>query len=449
MSMFQGVATLQAYLREHRGVYLSVNFNKETKRIDGANQLVKELTGQNVIETLETAAPYLADGLKNVAKIVGFLGRAGDHLGLGTDLLVAFGCKEKRVMQELDELSKNISLVDQEIAKPSLLTQSTSLWRFWLIHDKVLSAVLHFEQSAAIHNHHPIPGSDRDREMYCKRLGHMVRDYSPTQVINDLLLIHSIIMGETGCGKPLFMQLAEEAYALENEELDKFLGPFFFFFQSVVALQVRAIRMLLSFIMYEQEDALYERDLMAIASNVVQQLERSNPVSEFKWYINFKVFGEQNALIVSDKWPGWYAYMAGGVIGNLQGRKGHPGDQGIFKIEPHHGGTFKITSRRWRNYYVYMDSSGLKNVRVCKGDPGNQGYWNFNFSNVGKRTFTLTTVEYPNSHVHMASNPWASLSGKRGNLDDSCYFQLIVEPITHGANGVELSVFNQATQEQS
>ena len=62
-------------------MYPSVNFNRETKRIDGANQLVKELTGQNVIETLETAAPYLADGLKNVAKIVGFLGRAGLTLG--------------------------------------------------------------------------------------------------------------------------------------------------------------------------------------------------------------------------------------------------------------------------------------------------------------------------------------------------------------------------------
>ena len=236
-------------------------------------------------------------------------------------------------MQELDELSKNISLMDQEIAKPSLLTRTTSLWRFWLIHDKVLATVLHFEQSV-VHDHHTLPGSDRDQEMCCKRLGQMVREYSTTQVIIDLRHMHCLIMGEAGFGKPLFKQLAEEAYTLENEELDRFLSPFFFFFQSVIALQVRALRMLLSFIMYKQEDALYERDLVAIASNVVLQLgEKSNPVSQFRWYVKFKAYGHENVMIVSVKWPGWYAYMAGDAIGNLQGRKGHPGDQGIFKID--------------------------------------------------------------------------------------------------------------------
>ena len=445
MSMFQGVESVRTYLSKHLSVYPCEKFNEETKRIDGANRLTKELTSQNVLEALENKAPDLVTGLKKVEKIVGLLGRAGGQLGSGTDLLVAFGFKEKRIMQEFDELSKNISLVNQEIAKSNLLTRSTStsLWRFWMIHDKVLSAVLHFEQS--VHDHHPLPKSDtEDRETYyCKRLGHMVRDYSPTQVINDLLLMHSIIMGEAGFDKPLFKQLAEEAYTLENEQLDRFLGPFFFFFQSVVALQVRAMRMLLSFIMYEQEDALYENDLVAIASNVVLQLgERSNPVSYYHWYINFKAFGKQNALIVSVKWPGWYVYMAGDAIGNLQGCKGHPGDQGIFEIEPHNGSTFTMTTRRWEDYYVYMDRTAFKNVRACKGDPGNQGYWKFNFKDIRTRTFTLTTVEYPNCPMHMALNSWGNLSGKRGNLDDSCYFKLCVEPVRHGADGFELAVPN-------
>ena len=417
---------MQAYLREHQGVYPCVNFNQETKRIDEANGSLKELTSRNVLEALTNKAPVLAAGLKKVKKITDLLGRAGDHLGLGTDLHVALGFEEKRVhMQELDELSKNICLVDQEIAKSGLLIHSTSLCCFWPIHVKVLRAVLHFEQSF-VHDHHPLPESGTDREMYCERLDEMVQDYSPTQVIMDLRYMHCLIMGEAGFGKPLFKQLAEEAYTLEN--LDRFLGSFFFFFQSVVALQVRALRMLLSFIMYKQEDALY--DLVAIASNVVLQLrERSNPVSKFRWYVNFKAFGEQNAVIVSVKWPGWYAYMAGDAIGNLQGKKGHPGDQGIFKIEPHHGGTFKLTTRRWRDYHVYMDSSAFKNVRACREDPGNQGYWKFNFKDVKTRMFTLTPVEYPNCHVHMALTPWGNLSGKRGSLDDSYYFKLFNEPI--------------------
>ena len=445
MSTFQGVARVKEHLAKHHAddFYPSVNFNKETQKIDVANKLIKELTSQNVLEALADTAPVLEDGLKNVAKIVVLLGPACDHLGLGTDLLVAFGIRKKRDMQELDELREKISLVSQKIDKRGLLIRSTcaSLWRFWLIHDKVLSAVLHFEESAVVH---PISESERDLETYYKRLGLMVREYSPIQVINDLLLMHNIIMGEVGFGKPLFKQLAEEAYKLGNEELDEFLGPFFFFFQSVVALQVRALHMLLSFIMYtEQEDVLYEKDLVAIASNVVLQLgERSNPVSKFKWYINFKAFGEQNAMIVSVKWPGWYAYMAGDAIGNLRGWNGHPGDQGRFRIEPRHGGTFKMTTRRWGDYHVYMDSSAFKNVRACRRDPGNQGYWKFNFTDVRTRTFILTTVQYPDCHMHMASNAWGNLSGKKGNLDDSCYFKLCVEPVIHGADGLELSVPN-------
>ena len=260
----------------------------------------------------------------------------------------------------------------------------------------------------------------------------MVQEYSPTQVITDLRRMHGIIMGEAGFGKPLFKQLAEEAYTLENEKLDRFLSPFFFLFQSVIALQVRALRMLLSFIMYKQEDALYERDLVAIAKNVVLQLGKgSNPVSQFHWYVKFKAYGHENAMIVSVRWPGWYAYMTGGVISNIRGWKGHPGDQGRFKIEPRHGGTFKISTRRWSNYYVYMDSSPFKNVGTCRGDPGNQGYWKFNFKDIRTRTVTLTPVEYPNYHMHMSSNAWGNLSGKRGNLDDSCYFKLCDEPVGH------------------
>ena len=435
MSIFLGVARLSENLSKHSGAYPCLN--QETRRIDEANSLIKELTDRNVLEALARTAPDLAAGLEYVATTVGLLGRASDHLGLGTDLHVVFGFKEKRVMQELDELSKNISRLDQEIAKPSL---PTSLSGRWAIYDKVLSAVLHFEQSI-VHDHHPLPGSDRDRETYCKRLGHMVREYSPTQVIIDLRRMHCLIMGEAGFVKPLFMQLAEEnkAYTLETEKLDKFLGFFFFSFLSVIALQVRALRMLLSFIMYKQEDAIYERDLVDIAKNVVLQLgEKSNPVSQFSWYVKFKAYGHENAMIASLKWPGWFAYMTG-VIGNLEGCKGHPGDEGRFKIEPHHGGTYKISTRRWRDYYVYM-SIIFRNVRGCKGDPGNQGYWKYNNKDIRTRTFTLTPVQYPNCHMHMASTRSGNLSGKRGNLDDSCYFKLVVEPVGHDDEEFEFAV---------
>ena len=78
MSMFQGVARVSEYLRKHSGVYPCLN--EETRRIDEANSLVKQLTDRNVLETLAHTAPDLAAGFENVAKIVGLLGPAGWEL---------------------------------------------------------------------------------------------------------------------------------------------------------------------------------------------------------------------------------------------------------------------------------------------------------------------------------------------------------------------------------
>ena len=80
----------------------------------------------------------------------------------------------------------------------------------------------------------------------------MVREYSPTQVIIDLCHIHGIIKGEAGFGKLLFKQFAEEVFTLKTKN---WTGPSFFF--SCIAFKVQVVRMLLLFIMYEQEDALY------------------------------------------------------------------------------------------------------------------------------------------------------------------------------------------------
>ena len=84
----------------------------------------------------------------------------------------------------------------------------------------------------------------------------MVREYSPTQmqVIIGLCHIHGIIMGEAGFGKLLFKQFAKEVFTLKTMNWTGFLALFSF---SVVAFTVQVLCMLLLFIMYEQEDALY------------------------------------------------------------------------------------------------------------------------------------------------------------------------------------------------
>ena len=72
MSTFQGVARVKEHLAKHHAddrVYPSENFNEETKKIDGANKFMKELTSQNVLETLAHTAPDLAAGLEKVEEL--------------------------------------------------------------------------------------------------------------------------------------------------------------------------------------------------------------------------------------------------------------------------------------------------------------------------------------------------------------------------------------------
>lgn len=382
---------------EVNDIYRSLN--QSAKVINVTNFAVDVLGQAQTINALAKMAPTLAKALGKVGKLSKALGPAGAVLGMGMDLLVAFGVIKNDMMQKLDEISRQIEDLRDDVKMELKVTQA--LGRFLPIHDKMLANVQRFEQISA---------SPGDAESFCERLGDMVKDYSPNEIIVDLRQIHNLITGEGGFGKPLFEQLAEEAYALEGDQFDQFIGPFLLRFQTVVGLEIRAIRMLRSFVSYEEEDAIYAEDIKAIFKDLALQRKEYDPAQMFDWYIKFMAFGGQ-ATMTTERWPGWYAYMDSSALGNIRGWDGHPGDQGVFDIKPRDDGTFLMTTKEWPNWYVFMESSAFENVRGWEGDPGPQGHWKFAVIDARVRRFKLSPREYPGSYMHMEGNAWGNVSG--------------------------------------
>ncbi len=123
-----------------------------------------------------------------------------------------------------------------------------------------------------------------------KNLQLMVANYHPAQIVADLKQMHNLIAGNTPFGKPLFEQLAEEGISLEGKKLDDFI-PILLQFQVVVALEVRAVRMLRSFIALEEQDTVFANNMQAIFKDLADQRSKYDPVAIFEWYLNFKAFG--------------------------------------------------------------------------------------------------------------------------------------------------------------
>ena len=110
--------------------------------------------------------------------------------------------------------------------------------------------------------------------------------------------MHLLITGEAEfCdGKPLFEQLAEEGNEfegneLEGEEVNQFVSTLLFQFQTVICLEIRAIRMLRSFITCEEADVKHSKRLQAVFENLAQQIGKHDPFQLYEWYLNFRAIG--------------------------------------------------------------------------------------------------------------------------------------------------------------
>ena len=346
---------------------------------------------------LEKSVPAMANNLIKMARLASLLGPAGVDLGVGLDLMVAVGLLEVASVLRLDELSHQINDMKLDVVKgfESLkvhLETAEILNRFLPVLDQMLASVLQYEQILA--------SRAGDVNGFFERLEELAKEYSPSKVIVALRQIHVLITGEGMFqSKPLFKQLAEEANELEGAAFDQFVSALLLQFQVVLGLEMRAVRMLRSFIALQGKDAVYSNDVKTIFEHLAIQRREHDPCLEFEWYLKFMAFGGQMTMSTV-KYPQMYVYLT--VFDNISWWKGHPGDQGVVSATPHSdGGKFLLSTKKWPDHFMYVTNTPSGKVESCRSDPGPQGHWQFTIKNFQTRTFVLTTCKWPEWHVCM------------------------------------------------
>jgi hypothetical protein len=311
-------------------------------------------------------------------------------------------------------------------------------------------------------------------DIFYELLQDMVKDYPPMQIITDLKQMHLLITGEASfCdGKPLFDQLAEEGNGLEGEAVDRFISSLLLQFQTMVALEMRAFRMLRSFIAYEETDVKYSQRLKSIFENLADQKTKHDPIQTYGWYLDFRAIGG-TFLMKTVKWPDYYVYMTSWTS-NVRGSKGnHVGDQGVFIITPCNDGTFLISPKEWPQCYVSMTEKttmdivnpvGLSSspaglpwpipgqvvtnlaVRVggfdVTGDDVRRDRWKFIIKDVAKHEFLLEDAQLQGFYMYMRGDLVGSVKCDKGDPDDDRRnFILTPQPDPHTERYLKFRAF--------
>lgn len=107
-----------------------------------------------------------------------------------------------------------------------------------------------------------LPTSDPDA-LY-ERLVDMVKSDPPHKIVKMLKQMHDIIAGKTLFGEPLFQLLAKGVDAYEGDQFDNAMVTLFYQFHFVIALEIRAVRMLRSFLVITEKGLQYDKDLLII-----------------------------------------------------------------------------------------------------------------------------------------------------------------------------------------
>lgn len=216
---------------------------------------------------------------------------------------------------------------------------------------------------------------------------------------------------------------------MQGKELDDFVVNHLLQFQVVLALEVRAVRMLRSFIAYEEQDPAFATDLKVIFQDLTVQRRKFDPQNScYGWYVQFKAFSG-TFQITTEKWPERFLYMQ--HRGNIRGVESPycKGEQSVFKIEPLCDEKFLISTTEWPEWYLYMSGvlwSTDGDVRGWFGDPGRQGYWYFKVKDIRERTFELTTHKWPNWYMCMDKNGiFMNVAGKKGEPGPQGHFKLL------------------------
>ena len=118
----------------------------------------------------------------------------------------------------------------------------------------------------------------------------------------------------------------------EGTEFDQFMANLLCQFQAVLALEIRAVRMLRSFLAFSDKDITYGQDIKHILNNLGTQRHKYDPVQLFQWYLDFMSKGGKFNIRVL-KPDNRYLYVEYGNH-RVSGWKSYPGPKGEFTIEP-------------------------------------------------------------------------------------------------------------------
>ena len=251
-----------------------------SKCFECVGKVAKMLNDETVKGLLTKVFPKsVADKLAQVGNFANLLGPAGCAVGATCDVLRIAGVILSD-SKTLDTLSNQIETLSADLKNE--LKEMRALQKVSRPYGYLLAAVETFETNL----------SSQNEKSFWKRLSCMVEYHSPDKIIKNLKLIHNAVVGNgIFNGSPLFKELFEAGKWQKHEELDEFITTILMQFQGLLALQVRAFRMLRSMVTYCRQDLAYQTDLITIIEDLATQKREYDPFNFVEWYLNIKVFG--------------------------------------------------------------------------------------------------------------------------------------------------------------
>lgn len=379
-------------------------FSATAEVIKEANAVMKFLNSDETKQLLTKFLPKIASQLSKVASFASFLGPAGVAVSLVVDILSIFGIfsTDDQVMKLLEKISNQIEELRDDIKQgfkeiKTKLDTNLILGQFLAVRNKVAASVEIYEQNvAAIQALHE-KRSKADEELFYQRLADMVRGYPPNEVIHDLKLMHNIITGKTYFAQPLFNQVAEEMIAVEGDDFDKFMVTLFSQFQLVIALQIRAVRMLRSFLVFTETEQRYGIDLEAIFTGIGKQRRDFNPASIFDWYINFKLKGGTFEIRCMEPSKVLFVKSNHYVYGKFE----EPGISAHFTLKPVEGGAFLVSSQQYPDNFMRLESDEDNGDVTSTTDLNDiKCHWYFHVKDMQNKVFKLCTEKWPQRYIY-------------------------------------------------
>ena len=245
---------------------------------------------------------------------------------------------------------------------------------------------------------------------------------APYDIIRDLKQMHNLMVGSsTGFGVPLFEQLTREVKRCQGHTFDTSMASLFAQFQAVIALEMRVVRMLRSFLAYSQEDLDHEADVKAIFEDLRKQRTTCDPLSDksFQWYCTFKIRG--GYYYIKALKPNEFLYMESGN-GRISGSKAVPGREGYFEIKPCEQvgseGAFLLSAIEYPYQYMQLNEDEEDgDVMKSKNSSITQCHWYFHVHDVDSKVFKLRTVKW-SRYVYMQDD-WATDRGGPTSVHES------------------------------